>query len=103
MLESLCGRTTMRASSFFPVWLSMPRTAPPSDAALAAHQHACEQGDAMYKDPDTGLYVMTSVYLELKGRCCGSGCRHCPFSEEEQREANRPPRPAYPYRKPKDA
>lgn len=49
-------------------------------------------------DPETGLFVMTSVYLLDQGRCCGSGCRHCPFAEAEQREAGRPASaPAWPW------
>ncbi len=26
-----------------------------------------------------GLLVFTSVYHRLRGYCCGSGCRHCPY------------------------
>ncbi len=51
----------------------------------------------MYQDPVTGLYVLTRVYLLKRGYCCGSGCRHCPFSPEEQRAAGRPDGPAWPY------
>lgn len=37
----------------------------------------------MYTDPDTGLYVLTAQYHLSRGRCCGSGCRHCPYAEED--------------------
>lgn len=51
----------------------------------------------MYKDPDTGYFVMTSIYLKSKGKCCGSGCRHCPFDAAEQQRAQRPDRLAWPW------
>lgn len=28
---------------------------------------------------EDGLLVFTSVYHRLRGYCCGSDCRHCPF------------------------
>jgi hypothetical protein len=43
----------------------------------------CEfAGEKFYKDPDTGLMVMTEVIHLQRGKCCGSGCRHCPFAHE---------------------
>jgi hypothetical protein len=73
-------------------------SAPPSPAALRAHARACERGEAGYMDPETGLFVMTSVYLRRRRSCCGTGCRHCPWSAEDQRRAGRPPgRPAWPW------
>lgn len=33
----------------------------------------------MYADPDSGLYVLTAQYHLDRGRCCLSGCRHCPY------------------------
>lgn len=77
--------------------MSSRATLPPSKAALDAHHAACQKQERMYEDPDTGLYVMTSVYLASKGRCCGSGCRHCPFDAATQRAAGRPDVPAWPY------
>lgn len=74
----------------------------PSEAALLAHDLACERGELMYKDPESGLYVMTSYHLARRSRCCASGCRHCPFSKEKQDAAGRPPVPAYPWRERKD-
>lgn len=37
------------------------------------------RGDAGYRDPFTGLFVMTASYLWSRGACCESGCRHCPW------------------------
>jgi hypothetical protein len=34
-----------------------------------------------------GLMVLTAVYLRKRGYCCGSGCRHCPFSDKEREAA----------------
>ncbi len=43
---------------------------------------ACKKGDSFYEDPISGLSVMTKVFLEARGKCCGSGCRHCPYAHE---------------------
>lgn len=32
-----------------------------------------------YLDPRTGFTVFTTLAAERRGRCCGRGCRHCPF------------------------
>lgn len=52
---------------------------PRRDEILAAHAHALAGGDAGYRDPFTGLFVMTARYLADRGYCCGNGCRHCPY------------------------
>ena len=70
---------------------------PPSPRALAMHEAACKRGELGYIDPDSGLFVMTSVYLTQQGDCCGSGCRHCPWDEEARLVAGRPDVPAYPW------
>lgn len=46
---------------------------------IQLHNQAQKEGDAGYIDPDTGLFVMTEVTLRDRGKCCGNGCRHCPF------------------------
>eukprot|EP01062_Namystynia_karyoxenos_P066012 TRINITY_DN60034_c0_g1_i1.p1 TRINITY_DN60034_c0_g1~~TRINITY_DN60034_c0_g1_i1.p1 ORF type:complete len:345 (+),score=79.63 TRINITY_DN60034_c0_g1_i1:80-1114(+) len=45
----------------------------------AAHSAACARGEETYTDPSTGLVVFTRVAHENRGKCCGSGCRHCPY------------------------
>jgi len=50
-----------------------------SAAARAAHEDAMRKGDDGYADPETGLFVFTAAYLEARGTCCDSGCRHCPY------------------------
>lgn len=51
------------------------------DDVVAAHDAAVRAGDDGYFDPRTGLFVMTAAYLEARGSCCDSGCRHCPYGE----------------------
>ena len=50
------------------------------DSFVAVHAAACARGDFMYTDPATGYLVMTSVKHQARGKCCGSGCRHCPYA-----------------------
>lgn len=54
------------------------------------HAAALRRGESTYRDPATGYEVMTSAALEAQGRCCGSGCRHCPYPPREQASAGRP-------------
>ena len=61
-----------------------------SERVLLAHAEAIARGEDGYIDPETGLFVMTADHLRARGRCCGSGCRHCPYSVEEQDAAGRP-------------
>jgi Family of unknown function (DUF5522) len=58
--------------------------------AQVAHDDAVREGRPTYSDPSTGYTVFTSVALLAQERCCGSGCRHCPYDEVEQRRAKRP-------------
>ncbi|WP_103934042.1 DUF5522 domain-containing protein [Bryocella elongata] len=32
---------------------------------------------------EDGFVVFTASFLLRRGYCCGNGCRHCPYSEEE--------------------
>jgi hypothetical protein len=43
------------------------------------HDEAVARGQLLYRDPRTGLYVMTAKALKERGYCCENGCRHCPF------------------------
>ncbi len=58
--------------------------------AQAAHDRAVAARRPTYVDPDTGYLVFTAPALSDRDGCCGSGCRHCPYSEEEQRRSGRP-------------
>ena len=33
---------------------------------------------------ENGLMVLTGRFLRNRGYCCGNGCRHCPYSDEER-------------------
>lgn len=46
---------------------------------LARHDAAIERGIPVYRDPVSGLSVFTAGYLAMRGYCCDSGCRHCPY------------------------
>ncbi len=46
---------------------------------LSRHRAAVESGIPTYRDPASGLAVLTAAFLAGRGYCCESGCRHCPF------------------------
>ena len=54
---------------------------PGYDEIMALHEEAVRRGESRYRDPATGLWVMTAVQLWERGYCCYSGCRHCPWVE----------------------
>jgi hypothetical protein len=33
---------------------------------------------------EEGLMVLTARFLRNRGYCCRSGCRHCPYTDEER-------------------
>lgn len=63
---------------------------PIAEAAQRAHDLAVAKGQSGYLDPVSGLFVMTASALAARERCCGSGCRHCPYPADVQRDAGRP-------------
>eukprot|EP00117_Sycon_ciliatum_P032034 scpid90083/ scgid0621/ len=44
-----------------------------------AHHTSMQLREKFYRDPETGNYVQTSFSHRNRGKCCGCGCRHCPF------------------------
>jgi Family of unknown function (DUF5522) len=32
---------------------------------------------------EKGRWVFTATFLQKRGYCCGSGCRHCPYKEKK--------------------
>lgn len=34
---------------------------------------------------ENGVRVFTALYHQKRGYCCGSGCRHCPYRNEDSR------------------
>lgn len=59
----------------------MPTPLPPAIADL--HSRAIANGQPLYCDPATGLWVQTAAALRARGSCCGNGCRHCPWQGGE--------------------
>eukprot|EP00505_MAST-04D_sp_SCG-Rhode-Island_P004914 Stramenopile-MAST_4_protein_4914 len=43
------------------------------------HARACQAKEETYIDPNSGLTVFTEFSHLKRGRCCGCGCRHCPY------------------------
>jgi hypothetical protein len=60
-------------------WAAGPAQDP---AVLVARAHLAAEaaGEDGYLDPMTGFFVFTRARLMANGRCCGSGCRHCPYT-----------------------
>ncbi|HVX20727.1 MAG TPA: DUF5522 domain-containing protein [Acidimicrobiales bacterium] len=52
---------------------------PAYDDILRAHGAALDAGEAGYRDPVSGLFVLTAGWLWARGTCCDQGCRHCPY------------------------
>lgn len=43
------------------------------------HDKACEEQKDFYIDVETGYKVLTAYFLNRRGYCCKSHCRHCPY------------------------
>ncbi|MFN3419987.1 MAG: DUF5522 domain-containing protein [Pyrinomonadaceae bacterium] len=37
---------------------------------------------------ESGLMVLTEYFLRKRGYCCGSGCRHCPWGNNQRRNSS---------------
>ena len=63
-----------------------PSRLSPTDAhyaqILAAHERAVHEGELLYRDPATGLFVLSVLAHLTRGQCCEQGCRHCPFIDD---------------------
>ena len=46
------------------------------------------EGTDFYYSPG-GLIVFTSAYHLKRGKCCGTGCMHCPYDYENVSEPKR--------------
>lgn len=63
-----------------------------TESYFEAHERATAQGESSYVDPDTGYRVFTRDALLVRNRCCGCGCRHCPFHHDNIPVSDRPDR-----------
>ncbi len=61
----------------------------PDTSYSALHEEACAKGEKTYTDPETGYQVFTRIGLLERDRCCGAGCRHCPFGHDAVSVADR--------------
>ena len=52
--------------------------------------HQVRQGKRTYTDPATGYSVFTQLSSLDRGKCCGSGCRHCAYGHRNVSAARRP-------------
>lgn len=53
---------------------------------ITVHKRACDENKMFYKDPKTGYSVFTKLAHLKRGKCCGSGCRHCPYAHENVKD-----------------
>ena len=81
-------KVTMRSSLATPeaAPTECNETVPDIEDFDTLHRAACDQGDLFYTDPTTGLCVFTEVAHKKRGKCCGSGCRHCPYDHVNVRD-----------------
>jgi len=68
-----------RRDPLTPHYDRLPLDHPDRAEILARHRAAVESGEPGYSDPATGLFVITAAAHLERGRCCRSGCRHCPY------------------------
>ncbi|HZP07285.1 MAG TPA: DUF5522 domain-containing protein [Terracidiphilus sp.] len=53
-----------------------------------APQPALEPEDYYFEGP---YMVFTAAYHLKRGYCCGSGCRHCPYRDQQTTGQSEPP------------
>uniref|UniRef100_A0A8C5QTC7 Chromosome 1 open reading frame 53 n=1 Tax=Leptobrachium leishanense TaxID=445787 RepID=A0A8C5QTC7_9ANUR len=56
---------------------------------IEAHEAACQAGQESYIDPSTGYCVFTRTAHLRREKCCGSGCRHCPYGQENVKDSSK--------------
>jgi hypothetical protein len=57
---------------------------------LKRHDDALRAGRPSYPDPETGYSVFTAQFLIDRGHCCASGCRHCPYVDDQASDLGDP-------------
>jgi len=65
---------------------------------MKAHKAACDAKEKMYIDPESGFSVFTEYGHLQRGKCCGSGCRHCPYNHQNLKDkVGKMKQPAFMY------
>ena len=64
-------------SLFFPLM-----SAHPENNERTTEPEPLKEGRDYYLE--NGYWVFTEHYLLLRGQCCGSGCRHCPYRKKRK-------------------
>jgi hypothetical protein len=36
---------------------------------------------------EKGFMILTELFLKKRGYCCENGCRHCPYSKEQNKQS----------------
>ena len=54
---------------------------PPEEGENASDWQIPELVEGVHYYLEDGFLVFTAVYHRLRGYCCGSGCRHCPYDQ----------------------
>ncbi|KAL7495069.1 hypothetical protein ACHAWT_005571 [Skeletonema menzelii] len=67
------------------------------DTFFTLHQEACTANEDFYTDPATGYHVFTELAHKKRGKCCGSGCRHCPYNHVNLKDKTMIQQPAFLY------
>ncbi|KAL7072679.1 hypothetical protein ACQ4LE_007876 [Meloidogyne hapla] len=63
-------------------WLCYYKMTSEERTIYIKHFKAIEARKLWYKCPFTGFIIDTISKLLFNGRCCGNGCRHCPYQLE---------------------
>jgi ATP-binding cassette subfamily B (MDR/TAP) protein 1 len=53
---------------------------------VSIHDRACAKQETFYVDPASRYRVFTEYAHLQRGKCCGSGCRHCPYGHENVKD-----------------
>ena len=54
------------------------------DADLRDEPQDAELQEGLDYYLENGLFVFTAAFLRKRGYCCESGCRHCPYQNQER-------------------
>jgi hypothetical protein len=67
-----------------PSWWSMGGDMNDSDDDLGESRQDQELREGIDYYIEEGLFVFTATFLQKRGYCCESGCRHCPYNYKSE-------------------